>query len=311
MEAAVVECDLDGERGMSRRQKTDRVPLWARAFLRVDRAVSFCVRMVGVVRDEILLAWLSPEQLDLLSGEYYGRSPDFLPGGSVFRQGLFAWERDAVTSPPFPASGRILIGAVGGGRELNELCRMGYAVAAFEPSRVLAKAAREVAGSYPGAAVVQATYRDLVRTAEGAPGPLRQMLDGQPIDAVILGWGSISHVIYRKDRLDLLIATRRIAPAAPVLVSYLALDPLPRGRSEAFRFRLRSFLRGQISRGGPSGQVTHFSGGAFVHRFEPGELEGLALDAGYEVAAISVRPYPHAVLVPRVADAGGTGRSLA
>jgi hypothetical protein len=286
-------------RNSPRRQ---RVPRWARLSLQVDRGVSFCVRLYGVVRDEILLAWLSPEQLDALSGEYYGRCPDFLPNGQVYERGLFEWEERVFAAPPFPPSGRILVGAVGGGRELNELSRLGYSVTAFEPSAVLFESAREVAKSYPGSLVVQASYRDLVRAAAGETGPLQDALRGEPFGAVILGWGSISHVVHPQDRHDLLAAVRRVAPTAVVLISYLILDQPSTGKAEEFRLPLRSFLRGHISRSGDVGHVSHFSGGAFIHRFALGEIEKLAQAAGYDVATNHFRPYGHALLVPRGTD---------
>src|SRR5262245_833316 len=116
-----------------------RLPLLVQAFLLQDRLLSALLRGAAMVRDETLWAWTSPRLREEVNRLIYARRRTFAPGGSAFERGLFDWERAATGAPPFPASGRILLGGAGGGRELAELCRIGYDVVAFEPAPALAE----------------------------------------------------------------------------------------------------------------------------------------------------------------------------
>lgn len=310
----------------SRPGKPGRLPARARAALWLDRLLSSGVQITDAFRAELLLACLTPEEIDQRTSAYYERRTAFLPEGSVYEGGLFDWESRVLASGLFPGCGRILVGGAGGGREMKALCGLGYSVTAFEPSSVLVEAAREVAAGYPGTRVVQASYRDLARAAAADPSspvgpsspahpsnpahpsspvdpssPLSSILANGGFDAAILGWGSLSHVIHPRDRLELLTALRRLAPAAPVLVSYLPLDQIPSGRPDRLRLWLRSSFRGPLHGFAIPGQIVHLTRGAFVYRFAPGEIEELARRAGYEVKLLVLQHYPHAVLVPSLA----------
>ncbi len=122
--------------------------------------MSVMVRASAIIRDEMLWAWTLPESRERANRAIFGHARTYYPGGSTFERGLFDWERAAITSPPFPPSGRILLGGAGAGRELAGLCKMGYKVLAFEPSAALAEAAVAVAAPYPESKVICASYRD-------------------------------------------------------------------------------------------------------------------------------------------------------
>src|SRR5262249_22445928 len=150
-----------------------------------------------------------------LTAFVYADQRTYLPGGARFQGGLFGWERRALDAPVFPRSGRVLIGAAGAGRELCALVERGFSVVAFDPCAPFADAARKAAPR-DGATVVQASYEDLVDAVEGRGGPLELLRAEPPFDAVVLGWGSFSHVMPASARLALLRALRVLAPRGPV-----------------------------------------------------------------------------------------------
>jgi hypothetical protein len=242
----------------------------------------------------MLLAWVDPAKRDDVTAAVYDREPTYSPGGARFKAGLFEWERRAITSGVFPATGRIVIGGAGGGREVLALAELGYCVAAFEPAEALVTSAKPAIEASDRCQLIVGTYSDLVRVARGEPSPLTGMLR-PPIDGVVLGWGSVSHVLDHAGRLDLLQAVRTLAPVAPVLMSYV-------GRASEDVGRTRALLRRFMARLGSRYRAVAGDGflpwGGFYYAMTPDELSALAHVAGYSVVQAASQPYPHALLVP-------------
>jgi hypothetical protein len=276
------------------------IPAWARAVLRVDRAVHSTVRLAALVRSELLLAGLSAVEREAVNAAVFSAEDTYAPGGPAFAQGLFAWERETLATAPFPASGRVLLGGAGGGRELAGLCALGYEVVAFEPAPALADALAGVAANHPRARALRGSYADLVRAVGGGGGPLAALV-GERFDGVVLGWASLSHLTDPAERAALLATLRTLAPRAPVLLSYLGPDDDGRanGRVEALRAPLRRGIA-RLARRAPAAEGVGFMPGAgFYQRLGASEVEALAGGAGYEVALHEREPYPHALLRPR------------
>jgi len=275
------------------------MPLWVRALLAADHLASRAQIAREALRDELLLAFIRPEDRAALTTALYARQSTYLPGGQRFEGGLFAWEKRVLELPFFPRSGRILLGAAGAGRELVALVERGFEVVAFDPCAPFADAARSVIDPAK-ATVVHASYADLVDVAHGRPGPLAFLREEPGFDAVILGWGSLSHVTPSSERLELLRALATIAPRAPVLASF-ALDaehPIPPASKGRMRDTLRRLFT-QLNAPGLSEGSDYFSPhGGFFSNLHSGELTTLARGAGYEVALFNDAPYPHAVFVP-------------
>lgn len=282
---------------------TYRVPLWVRALLATDHLAARAANVRAGLRDELMLAWIDPADRAALSGALYARQSTYLPGGEVFQRGLSAWERSALDSPLFPRSGRVLVGAAGGGREVVALVERGFEVVAFDPCAEYAEAARRVA---PSAEVFQASYDDLVAAASGRGGPLASVI-GASFDAILLGWGSLSHVTPLGSRLALFHALRRLAPRAPVLASF-ALLPESSAPPDS-KGRVRDTLRRVFAAMGAPGisEVGDiFLREGFFAQLASSELMKLASEAGYEVSLFEEEPFPHAVLTPLslAADSG-------
>jgi hypothetical protein len=282
-----------------------RVPLWVRAFLAADRLATRVANVREGLRDELFLALIPPSERADLTAALYAEQTTYLPGGHRFQTGLFGWEKRVLDSALFPKSGRVLLGASGAGRELTALLDRGFSgIVAFDPCDAFVEAARRVASNSPDrasrATVVRASYADLTRAADAAAGPLAFLLSGPPIDAVILGWGSLSHVLPSSERLALFKALRSIAPRAPVLVSFaLQPDSAPLSGSKG---RVRDGLRRLFAAAGapgPSEAGDHFyPDGGFFSNLGSDEIDRIARFAGYSIGLFEEGPYPHAVLEP-------------
>lgn len=276
---------------------TPKVPLWVKAVQWTDRAAWYAFRAEEVARDEVMRAWVSPKLHEAVVTGRYATLREYLPGGRTFERGLFDWEEEALAKAPFPTSGRVLVGAAGGGREMNVLLSRGFEIVAFEPNPVLREGAESVAKKHAGARVIDATYKDLITAAERGTGPLADLKETK-LDAVILGWGSFTHVLTHEEHLALLKAVRHVAPKAPVLVSYFTRGTGgAEGKSDRLRNGLRS-LFGALGAHKPSEGLSYDMTNGFVYMYTEEEIHALAFEAGYEVFSIRAWSFPHAVLTP-------------
>jgi hypothetical protein len=276
-----------------------RIPPWARALLAADRIAGRLASAREGLRDELLLAFIPPADRASLTAALYGRQDTYLPGGHRFESGLFGWEKRALDAPSFPRAGHVLVGAAGAGRELVALLDRGFSVTAFDPCAPFVEATRSLVHGR-AATVLEGSYDDLVTAANGRGGPLASLASGPSFDAVVLGWGSLSHVLPGSARLDLLRAVRCLAPRAVVLASFMLrhdTSALPESKG-----RLRDALRRAFSALGAPGPSepgdTFFLDGGFFSHLSPDEIPRAAFESGYEVALFEDGPYPHAILVP-------------
>jgi hypothetical protein len=273
----------------------DIPPRWIRAVLGVSRAASFGVGVVMLFCDELLCARVPPGGRDRLTSWMYSSQTAFLKGGTDFNAGLHDWEERIVGGPLFPRQGRILLGAAGGGREMLPLARRGYDLVAFEPSR-LYLGAREVAAPFANVRVVRASYADLVRGVEEGVGPLAEAASGT-FDGVILGWGSLSHVIADDDRTALFRAIRRIAPKAPVVFSFFRPSRARAGRLERLRRPVQWLLR---PLGAELGSRLRFSMTfGFVRPLELDDVTSLAASADYHLLQTESVQWGNGVFLPK------------
>jgi hypothetical protein len=202
----------------------------------------------------------------------------------------FPWEARAVELLGLRKGSTVLLGAAGGGRELEALARDGVRVLAFEPTDLFTTAVT-LAANHEGARVWQADYADLVRAANTGDGPLRDVAS-ETIDAVILGWGSLGHVLDPADQLALLRATRQLAPNAPLLCSYLGEANESNGRRARVRRQLRR-LRPTLEP-----RLRFRADVGFFSAFRPTDVAGLAAQSGYRVELEEWDDFPHAILQP-------------
>ena len=275
----------------------ERMPIVVQLFLAVSRLLSIVNRLFDLIRNEFLWAVVPTSHKYKVNMLIHSREKDYLPGGHWFNVGLFEWERKAVTFPPFPGKGRLLLGAAGGGREIKGLSELGYEVYAFEPCEELYRGALSVLSQYPSSKIVQLSYAGFVETVRERKNPFSN--DNGSFDAIVLGWGSFSHLLDPKERESLLRSLHERAPLAPVLLSFIVpeLRPPP-SRIARLRPFFQRFLRaiGCTNLAKP-GDV-FLPGSGFLHLPTPEEIKEVAARTGYSVHHGDLAPYPHAVLVP-------------
>jgi len=273
------------------------VPLWARLVLRASRAAATLHRAQEIFRDELLFAYLPPSSRAAFTVSCYELEHCYLSGGAVFELGLFEWEKALLDASLLPASGRVLLGAAGGGRELMGLAERGYAVSAFEPALELFQGAQQVASRYPACQVLRGSYADLCARAEGRENALSALdLD---VDLIWLGWGSLSHLTVPDEPLGLLRALRTLVPKKLVVLSYAERGhEASKGRgARRLREALRRMFQGLGGAEVPEGLECYTAGG-FQYAFSVDEISELATQAGYRVILQRSEGYPHAVLAP-------------
>lgn len=272
------------------------VRTWVRAFLWLDAAIQRAVNLQDSVRDELFLAWVPPDERMTLTTTLYSREDSYMPGRGHVERGLFPAEEYALRARPLAPGSRILLGAAGTGRELVTLVERGYEVVAFDPCASFAKAARSIA---PHVRFVDASYGDMVRAVEERSGPLAFLNDEPPIDAILFGWGSLSHVLPHKERVRLLSAMRQIAPQAPIFASFLfrpETTNFTRGRARNALKRVFTALGAPNS----SEKGDHFSPYiGFFSALGRDEIDQLAAESGYEILHFDAGADAYAVFEPK------------
>lgn len=218
-------------------------------------------------------------------------------------EALFGWEQrwfDRYLPPP--AEGLVLAGGVGAGREVVALQERGYEVLAFEPSAEMAKVAQERTGSD----IIRATYADLVTAQKSAASFGGRALSSLRFSAVLLGWGSLTHVIEDEEAEAILKSIDALCPRGPLFASFLSTEV--KGASSdrtaqygrAFGARLRA-LRGLPPAKGSDAVVLDPHVG-FLRFWDP---QLLARMLPHRKMEYSPHPYPHAVFLAASAATPG------
>jgi hypothetical protein len=215
--------------------------------------------------------------------------------------------------PSAPA--RILVGASGTGREALVLASRGFDVWALEPAVEPAAECRRRLGGL--ARVLTLSYEQmshLVLDDSALPAAEADALHHQRFDAILLGCGSLSHVLERHAQRRLFQALGRLCPSGPIVASFLwAADegeaaagrPQP-GRSARLGLRIgRSIarLRGLATDG--RARLNYRTHRGFAYTFTRREVEELAHLAGRRVLweRRAVGPSQYATFVPATAIA--------
>jgi hypothetical protein len=290
------------------------LPTWLKALHVVDRQVTRGYQIYQVVRDELFFAFTTPSHRTRLTMLAYGAVQGvYGPGGRHFDPGLFAWEESSLDSMKIGPKSRVLIGGIGGGRELPALAQRAGEVVAFEPSRELFEQACRVAEPFDNTTVYQGTYEEFVSAVRERRGPLVAAIG--PHDAIILGRGSFAHITDEAEQRALLGALRSSSPHAPVLMSFAVRPARKYQRSPSTQVRdevRRILVRFGGRSVGPG--LRYVSQRGFVYDFTEDEIRALSEGAGYRVDEFGSSPYAlrvagrppaHAILVPKAVEPFG------
>jgi hypothetical protein len=266
-----------------------RLMSWSFALDRVARGLA-------ILREELAFRTFTEQDWLELGSSLYARGNKYSSGSAHNESGLFAFERDALEKhfPPPPAA--ILVGACGGGREIFGLLDRGYRIAAaYDPVERFIEALRKDPRLFE--------IRDRLcvgahQNVESMP-PLRQRSGtGTPVEAVVVGWGSYTHLRGAARRVEFLRSLRSLCPSGPVLLSFFVEVGGEGSRPARLRTQLRGFL-GTTSPMVETGDGLHRGQGA-IHYFTEAALAAEATEAGYRVQHWQEHDFAagHAILIP-------------
>lgn len=224
------------------------------------------------------LGLLDKEHLDLVGAQYYDEQTTY-QADAYNRQGLWPWE-DAMINRFFPASGRLLVAAAGGGREIFALHHRGYQVDAFECHGELVDYANRFLKGQGIACIVEHAPCDAVPS-----GDVRY-------DAVIIGWSAYMLIQGRRRRVAFLRSIRaQVASGSPLLLSFFAR------RRDGLQFltvRLAAnLLRVPCCR--ERVELGDTLAPNYVHYFTEPELSAELKEAGFCLIFYGTERYGHAV----------------
>lgn len=229
-------------------------------------------------------ASLSIEEKSRLTQRIYG----FYPGYKSVGDALYPWEEIwfEARMPRPPA--RVLVGACGTGREAIALVERGYRVEAFEPAlEFIAESRRRLRGR---AHLTQMSYEQLSAVVLDGVQGIGDGLHAARYDAVVLGCGSLTHVLDVREQLRLLQALDLLCPSGPILASFFcrheaARSPSSPGRASQLGRRIgRAVARLRRIPPAEHDRLSYRAHSGFAYSFTRREIEALARSVGREVA---------------------------
>lgn len=254
----------------------------ARAYFVTRAIVQRATLLVGAVFEGAWLGFASTDLLHAIDEAYYDGEAQYVD--AVYNEGgLHEWETSAIEAHFAPGS-RVAVTAIGGGRELLALLRMGYDAVGFEPHARLAAAAAALVTAHGWSDRVHPMPRDGWPPGHGT------------FDGVVLGWGSYMLVPSRPRRVAFLREVRSaLEPDAPVLLSFFPRDR--EGRYADTVVRVANVIR-SVRRQEPVTLGDRLVPN-LVHYFSRDEIDAELRDGGFELVAFERSPYGHAVGVAR------------
>lgn len=244
------------------------------AYPRVERAVRWCFGAGWSGVQAVGLGVLDLDEVMHRAVKRFG-VPTYSDAAYVANSGLWKWEQEAI-GRHFPASGRLLVGAAGAGREMVALTRAGYAVEGFECCRPLVDA---------GQAILRAAgcKGHLVLAEAGRVADI-----AGPFDGAIMGWSGYMYIPGREKRIALLRGFRAVLrPGAPLLVSFQTREGCERRMQ--WSARGANWIR-TVRRAAPVEVGDRLDNG-FKHWFDQGDLESEMREAGLEFEQYSSQWY--------------------
>lgn len=177
---------------------------------------------------------LSPEGLFYLTTMVYNAKK-----GNE-NKGLFEWESEWFENDLPDPPARLLVGGAGAGREVKVLIKKGYYIVAFDPAARYVEKAKQENTEKNCLAYLTGSYEDLLNEHSGNSTMNQAVHTYGPYDAVILGWGSFTHISETHMRVALLQKLKQLCPQGPVLISFwMRENSEATGRKKAFKLGYR------------------------------------------------------------------------
>ncbi len=278
---------------MRRRPLDTPLALLARGILEVAHQLSEAGTKTRTAAGNFFAQVLTPEEREAFSMARYSASVWEPEADSGLRKWEEAWFQDML--PKAPA--RLLVAACGTGREVAALTKQGYQIDAFDGAPRALEVARRVCPNHTR--LFEATYRDLADAVfTGKETPLTPLAHAS-YDAIVLGWGSLTHVAGRSERLRVLRACAALTDG-PILCSFYAA---PRGEQEKSNgdrwVRLGRWCGKSLGRSeGPAFvELSHWGGFAEFLTKEELALHGAALGRKVEWDEGNSASFPHVTLL--------------
>jgi hypothetical protein len=236
------------------------------------------VTHANAVSNGLWLGAMDRDALTLIDEIYYEGKSNYVDE-AYNSSGLRDWEA-AMVEAHFPESGRVVVTAAGGGREVLALLERGFDAVGYEPNEQLVSAG--------GAFLERRGHEDRLRVVDRDVFPP----DAERCDAVVVGWGSYMLIPGRASRIDFLRAARRRLPeGGPILVSFYVRAP-----------EVRSFLTiarvanvARRLRHLPPVDVGDALSPNYTHHFTRDEIASELEAAGFRIVVFEPQPYGHAV----------------
>ncbi|MCP4680333.1 MAG: class I SAM-dependent methyltransferase [Deltaproteobacteria bacterium] len=269
----------------------------------VDRLWQYHLR----TREELILLFGNDDFYRSYNEVAYEEALSYDARSPRFREKLFRWERDAIEeffqSPP----ARVLVGGAGGGREAFELCARGYQVTAFEPVTHLAMGMYEKAIEQNLELIVfTGGYEQLIQgwgndaSSSRMPPNLKASTLGI-FDAILLGWGSVSHVRSPRGRQSLFAKCSEIlAPGGRLLASYFTSQKKPVERHLSMKKKILDKTKTMLRNiGGNDDNDRFYAHAGLGHHFDDDEILELAKHSGLKILSMlngDDDEYPHCLM---------------
>jgi hypothetical protein len=225
------------------------------------------------------LGILDNRTLHDIDRHYYDENKKTYCSDRYNKGGLRSWEK-AVMDEYFQARERLLMVAVGGGREVLALQKLSYEVDGFECHPELLEYANDLLEREGLSPSVMLAPRDQCPVA------------GRTYDGAIVGWGAYMLIQGRGKRIEFLRQMRsQVKEGSPVLLSFFTRSydslyfRLVRAIGNGFRWALR---RDRLETGDDLAPN-------YVHYFTEEEIAAELREAGFEIRFYSDKQYGHAV----------------
>lgn len=257
----------------------EREPFVVCLVLAVHRLVRHSYHAVKGAIDGLWLAVLRPATLAAVGDAFYRTQRQFVDDG-YNESGLWVWERDAVERFTSPGS-RIVVTGAGGGREVLALAELGYDVVGYECDRAMV--------AFSGKLLARHGHDTLVHACDPDVWPA----PGGRFDAVVVGWGSYTHIRTRARRVEFLRGARAgLEAGGTVILSFFDRTP-----SMLVYLRIARLVGGALRRIVPGPPVELGDGlmPNYGHNFSRREIVEELDAAGFDLVDFQIESYARAI----------------